>query len=207
MIRLILFGSAHSRRRNQTGWSDPAPIRHVLATLRPDVVIHGASPGGGADELADVEAHAAGIQVDPCPVDHALDGPWPAAGHRRNERMDRDKRPHIGAGFVVGRVGSPLTSGSAGMARILRARGVPVVVYREDGVELAGGLGEALVLVRGLWRLCPAVEPAGRALRAAWEAERAGSPEVNVLWEGARAEVALVAREWPRFGPWLGTVG
>lgn len=39
----------------------------------------------------------------PCPVDPALDGPWPAAGHRRNERMLRAHKPKALIAFPGGR--------------------------------------------------------------------------------------------------------
>ncbi len=72
-MRLLVFGS--SARRGATGWTNPAPVRELLATLRPDVVGHGASPAGGADALADSEAEAAGIPRGPFHVDPELDGP------------------------------------------------------------------------------------------------------------------------------------
>jgi hypothetical protein len=56
-------------------------------------IIHGACSLGGADALAGAWAHDRGIPVDPYPVDHTLDGPWPGAGPRRNQRMFDKSRP------------------------------------------------------------------------------------------------------------------
>lgn len=209
-MRLIVFGSAHSKRRNQVGWTRPEPLRSILTIVRPDVVIDGESPGGGGDKVAREEAERAGIPRDPCPYNRDMDGPTPAGFHRRNERMDREKRPTHGIGLIVGNVGSPQSSGSAGMARILRARGVPVVIYREDGIDapsvtIGQGIDSALRLVRGLYRLTPEVAHAGHALRAAWEAERqrADIREVIALVRGAHGEVMKLRGEMPRIGPWL----
>ena len=208
MIRLLLFGS--SARRGATGWTDPAPIGRLLDAACPDLVIEGESPGGGADILAREQAEARSIVVLACPVDHALDGPWPAAGHRRNERMFR-LRPTHAAGFVSGLRGSTLSRGSAGMARIC-SHGlpghppVPLIVYRDDGLELPrGGLVDALALLRLLYRTTPEVAAAGAAARVALDARAAGaSPEdVAALLAGARGEVEMVMGEQTRAAPWL----
>lgn len=91
----------------------------------------------GADELSDFIAAELGQDRDPYPV-RAEE--WsrigPAAGHRRNARMDREGAPVEGREFASGLRGSPISSGTAGMAAILRRRGVPVIVHREDGIEL-----------------------------------------------------------------------
>ena len=210
-MRVLLFGS--SARRGATGWTDPAPIGRLLDAACPSLVIEGESPGGGADILAREQAEARSIVVLPCPVDHALDGSWPAAGHRRNERMFR-LRPTHAAGFISGRVGSPLSRGSAGMARIC-ANGlpgyppIPLVLYRDDGIELPpGSLRPAYDLLRLLWRTTPEVAAAGKATRDALDAQAAGaSPgDVAALTAGACGEVEKVMREQPRAAPWLAVV-
>jgi hypothetical protein len=204
-MRALLFGSR--------SWLDPAPIGRLLDAATPDLVIEGESPGGGADILAREQAEARGILVLPCPVDHALDGPWPAAGHRRNERQFR-LRPTHAAGFISGKVGTPFSRGSAGMARICM-RGlpgyppIPLVIYRDDGLELPrGGLVEALALLRLLYRTTPEVAAAGAAARTALEARAAGAPpeDVAALLAGARGEVEKVMGEQPRAAPWLAVV-
>lgn len=208
-MRALLFGS--SARRGATGWTDGARIVSLLTTARPDVVIEGESPCGGADRLVRIAAESLGIPVDPYPQRDDVDGP--RGFLRRNERMHREGRPHVAAGFVSGRVGSPLSGGSAHMADVCRRAGTPVVVYREDGIELPpqhgaplrDDLATALGIVRGLYRICPDVEPAGRALRAAWDAERARAPvgDVVVMARGALGEVEKIAGEQSRVGPWL----
>lgn len=57
------------------------------------VLVHGACPTG-ADKIMGEVAPEIGFEVRPYPVDHALDGPWPQAGPRRNSRMlDEENRP------------------------------------------------------------------------------------------------------------------
>jgi hypothetical protein len=51
------------------------------------------------DMLADFAAHGCGYSVEPYPVDHRLDGPWPAAGPRRNARMLLEGKPTHGLAF------------------------------------------------------------------------------------------------------------
>lgn len=68
-------------------------------------VIHGRCSryvGGcqvSADMLIDLAADCFGLTREPYPVDHALDGPWPKAGPRRNARMLRVGRPARGLAF------------------------------------------------------------------------------------------------------------
>ena len=99
----------------------------------PTVIIEGEAIG--ADQCARRWANARTAGVAAYPVDISKDGDWPAAGHRRNERMHRCGRPDRAIGFISGKVGSPMSKGSAGMLAICRRAGTPVVVYREDGVE------------------------------------------------------------------------
>jgi len=67
-------------------WTDRATVLAWLRRFpRGTVVIHGAARG--ADTIAGEEAFALGFTVRRYPVDPALDGPWPAAGIRRNARM------------------------------------------------------------------------------------------------------------------------
>lgn len=64
------------------------------------VVIHGACPTG-ADSIAHWEAMRHGLRVETYPVDHELDGPWPAAGPKRNSRMIRESKPEFCFGFAT----------------------------------------------------------------------------------------------------------
>jgi hypothetical protein len=67
------------------------------------------------DMIADFAARNLGHDVEPYPVDHAIDGPWPAAGPRRNARMLGDGAPDRGLAF------GPLYK----PARSVLVRGIP----------------------------------------------------------------------------------
>lgn len=84
------------------------------------VLIEGGAPG--TDRFARRWAEDRGVATDPCPVDHALDGPWPAAGPRRNARMLRKKKPDRGLAFVA----DPPTRETADMVRKMKRGGLEV---------------------------------------------------------------------------------
>lgn len=72
-------------------WRDLDAVADVIGALQEEfgerlVIVHGACPTG-ADNLAHIVCANLGVATDPYPVDHKLDGPWPAAGPRRNRRM------------------------------------------------------------------------------------------------------------------------
>lgn len=83
-----------------------------------DTLINGGAPG--ADDLAEIWAHANSIEVQTYWVDHSLDGPWPGAGPKRNKRMYDSSKPHLVIAFPGGR-------GTASMVRIARAGGTYVL--------------------------------------------------------------------------------
>lgn len=222
MIALV-FGSRD--------WHAPEPIDSFLAALAPSLLVHGACGLDEGDPIdpdrmrgADGHAHRAaaarGIPIAPHPAAWKRLGK--AAGMRRNAEMPQRHRIHVAAGWITGKVGAPMSPGSAGMARICQrslpgVAPIPVVVFREGGAvelparpdaPLAEHLGCALAQVRGLYRTTPAVEPAGKALRAAWEAERGGAPmaDVQAMLRGALGEVEKLVVEQPRIAPWLGVV-
>lgn len=233
-MRCLIFGSSH--RRGSTGWTDGQRILYLLTIARPDVVIEGESPAGGADRLARIGAESLGIHVDPCPHDPRVDGPAPGGLFARNARMRREKRPHVGACFGSGKVGEPLSSGSAdmlaicerglwkgrGKAKELVAPPIPVVVYREDGIDMpratdpdcpgdpmAGDLWYARRTLRGLVRFAREdVIEAGLAVAAAHDRVRARMPTsavrpyVAAAWNAVET---LRARQG-RLGPWLDVV-
>lgn len=102
-----------------------ATLSRVLAKHEIECVIEGECPTRvNADKLARRWAGANGILVVACPVDRALDGPWPGAGPRRNARMLAEHRPTAGVEFPGGR-------GTKDMGRRLREAGVGV--WRVDG--------------------------------------------------------------------------
>lgn len=153
--RLLYFGSRSwidvqpglsiedAKRQLRVGRVYKGPrYRAVHAQMSADVarfdgwieVIEGEADG--ADRLARKVASELLQGVRMFLVDHAKDGPWPAAGHRRNARMYREGQPREGRCFASGRIGEPLSRGSAGMLSILQRAGCSVVVWREDGIEI-----------------------------------------------------------------------
>ncbi len=90
----------------------------------------------GADILSRLAADLLLLSHDDFPVDLKLDGQWPSAGHRRNERMAWKGKPTGGRAFISGRIGTALSKGSAGMLAILDRMGVPVILHRENGIEV-----------------------------------------------------------------------
>lgn len=213
MLTLLGFGSSH--RRGATGWTDPVPPRAILNVCQPDQTIDGASPSGGADDVFHDAAleHFMRRHLDPllarrCPMAPALDGPGGRAFLRRNERMYREHRPSLAVGFITGKVGSTMSSGSRRMAGIcltgLRGgyplEGVPacpVVIYRDDGVEPYADLATALAQLRRLYAVTkdPALVIPGQALKSLCE-----------IGDPAPAEVLAAlgyARDGSRWAPWL----
>lgn len=98
-------------------------------------VIEGECPTAvNPDKMARDWGDARGIQVHRCPVDHALDGPWPGAGPRRNRRMRDVYRPDAGVAFpqASGRWGR----GTLGMVKLLDEIDVKTwMVVSSMGVE------------------------------------------------------------------------
>lgn len=77
-------------------WMNAVAIRSRLAVLPADaVVIHGGARG--ADRLAEAEAKARGLTVDPYPADWQRFGP--AAGPLRNRKMLTVGRPDVVVAF------------------------------------------------------------------------------------------------------------
>lgn len=81
----------------------------------------------GADRLADEWAHANGVAVMRFPVAPNVDGPWPAAGQRRNGRM------------LAHAHGSPVS--------------VPLVVAFDGGRGTDGCVAQALSRGLRVWRV------------------------------------------------------
>ncbi len=140
-------------------WTDTADLTMQMAVLfgedRDRVVIHGgngdprARPPRGADVLAGWVAKGLGSGVVVFAVDHTIDGPWPGAGPRRNERMFRDGQPdrglalgslwrpnpHGGRRSYAGTT-TPLWkhTGTGGMVAIMLTASVPVRWVAAPGV-------------------------------------------------------------------------
>lgn len=89
VIRLLVCGSRnYTNRARLYAVLDAIHRKHAI-----EVLIEGECPEGGADKMSREWAESRGVPVDPCPVDHALDGPWPGAGPRRNTRQLVEKKP------------------------------------------------------------------------------------------------------------------
>lgn len=117
MIRILVCGG---RDFGNDDFADRAWLFRVLTSIHRRVriaeIIHGAARG--ADSLAGMWAKANQVSEWRFPVDHRLDGPWPAAGHCRNERMWRESRPDLVLAFPGGR-------GTAHMVRTARLGKTP----------------------------------------------------------------------------------
>lgn len=87
-------------------------------------IIEGAGPGvngqPSCDELVYQWRTSVGVAGERYPVNFTLDGPWPAAGPRRNQRMFREGKPERGIAFPGGR-------GTANMVGIMKKAGIPVI--------------------------------------------------------------------------------
>lgn len=114
-------------------YTDKTKIYNVLDALSPEpkdnptpgcwlpqglTIINGKCPTG-ADQIASDWAVVNWVPLLEFPVDHRLDGPWPAAGPRRNARMLQESRPDLVIAFPGGR-------GTADMVRRAKAVGVKV---------------------------------------------------------------------------------
>ena len=140
MLTLLGFGS--SARRGATGWTDRARLRAVIDTCQPDATVDGASPSKGADDAfhAEAVAHVLARGLSPdlarrCPMDTSRDGFHRGRYMNRNARQYREHRPLLAVGGVTGKVGSPLSSGSANMLSVCLAGETPTLVLRDNGIE------------------------------------------------------------------------
>lgn len=121
-------------------WVEQQPILDVLRLLPQDtLVVHGGARG--VDNIAGfVAKNLLGLQVRSYPVDHSLDGAWPAAGVRRNLRMLASENPHESDGTLVDlalvfTLTEEFSKGTGHMAKTLALGEVPFlkVFYRKSG--------------------------------------------------------------------------
>lgn len=117
-MRVLITGSRH--------WTNRDKIKSVLCTLRSKgsavVIAHGCCRG--ADVIAGGVAEGLGFRVERFAVDHRLDGPWPAAGPRRNQRMLTKFQPDLVLAFPKGE-----SKGTRGCIKLAQALGIPVEVH------------------------------------------------------------------------------
>lgn len=211
IVRLLGFGS--SGRRGSRPYTDPRPWRALIDACVPDFVGHGDSPCGGGDTIVDniSRPHFTARGLDPkkrvlrFPWNRIVDGTGNDRFMRRNGRMDRAFMANLAAGLVVGKVGEAvgtngcyLSNGSEDMARRLRARKVPLIIYRENGVEPFQSPEVALVALRQLYAVTrePALVPLGLALASHISSRLTMAAEV-------RGELNRAKEAAPRFAPWL----
>lgn len=93
-------------------------LQKVLTVHGIACIAHGATPGGdGYDWMADQWGAERGIRVVCYPVNVSVDGPWPGAGVRRNQRMLDSFQPDAFVAFPGG-------SGTRDMAQRCKKAGV-----------------------------------------------------------------------------------
>lgn len=104
------------------------PIEDRLRQLPPGtIIVHGGARG--ADSIAGYVAELLKFEVRAYPVDHELDGPWPAAGMIRNERMLLAELEGLDLGIAFQK--DPILSrGTGGMVKLLRKYEVPTEIIR-----------------------------------------------------------------------------
>jgi hypothetical protein len=125
-MKLIVCGSRE--------WRNVSLIREWMSRLpKGTIVVHGGARG--ADTIAGDEARALGFEVRAYPVDNAIDGPWPAAGVRRNARMLASE-PDVDAVFAFSWVVAPadrtapksITRGTSDMVTRALEAGIRVTI-------------------------------------------------------------------------------
>lgn len=115
-------------------YADVATMTRILDTLHKAKPIACLIEGGanGADMRAARWADTLCLTVATYAVDTLVDGPWPAAGPKRNSRMLVKSCPDIGVAFPGGR-------GTADMVRKLTAAKIGIVFVDAAGaVSLRG---------------------------------------------------------------------
>ena len=99
-------------------WTNEDLVRQELSLIEIGVLCHGAARG--LDTIAGKIATELGWLVIPYPVRVQVDGPWPAAGVSRNQRMLDDFMPDYALAFPL-----PQSKGTYDMIRRLIKVGVP----------------------------------------------------------------------------------
>lgn len=125
-VRLLVTGGrSYNNRRFLFSVLDGLHAQYVLTDVG-----HGQCHLGGADYLAGAWAREYHITEHRFPVRETVDGPWPRAGNRRNERMFHAFLPQI----VVAFKGGGGTKHMLDYALGARRRGYDVTVFdaRDD---------------------------------------------------------------------------
>lgn len=120
-MRVLITGSRK--------WTNRKLMAYVLDLLPEsyDVLVHGGAQG--ADLMANTLAGRYNFRTLAYPVDTSIDGPWPAAGVKRNTRMLEDSKPDLCIGFPTAD-----SRGTYDMLRKASDAGVPTLVVVDSGV-------------------------------------------------------------------------
>lgn len=124
-MRLLVCGS----RDAGTPYQVQDELGPILFEFSGDVaLIHGDCRG--VDRWAAEWAKSCNLPVSAYPVDEKLDGPWPAAGPRRNRRMLDTSKPDLVLAFWDGH-----SRGTRSTVEYAVQRGIPVriVPVRRSG--------------------------------------------------------------------------
>ena len=121
MFRILITGSRD--------WPDIPFMREALRSYTGCGVkwCHGGARG--ADSIAAHILREFSEDVKAYPVDTSIDGPWPAAGNRRNERMFNDFKPDLVLAFPM-----PQSKGTVNMIAYAEKHGCPVIRAVMDAV-------------------------------------------------------------------------
>ena len=116
-MRVVVTASRHIR--------DGHPIREELESLREHGGMTSVAQGGarGGDRHALMWAVNAGFPHKTYKVDTMIDGPWPAAGVRRNDRMLDSFKPDLVLAFP-----QPSSRGTWRCIESAVARGIRVII-------------------------------------------------------------------------------
>jgi hypothetical protein len=119
MKRLLVCGGRDFTDHELMTWA----LNRIHAERGIACIIEGECPTeDNPDKHAARWALSHGVSLFACPVDPALDGPWPGAGPRRNRRMRDLYLPDAGLAFP--RANSSWGSGTESMIRLLEEIGV-----------------------------------------------------------------------------------
>ncbi len=118
-LRVVVTGG-----RPKSGFTqkDAQELERAIWLLRPRQLAHGNAEGADIVSGAFVKKHGGVPFV--FSVDTEIDGPWPRAGHKRNERMINTFNPD----YVLA---APGGSGTAGCCAYAEKKGIRVVTVQE----------------------------------------------------------------------------
>lgn len=129
-MRVCFTGSRHFKSREQVRERVRQLVEEHGSKLE---VAHGKSPGGGVDRFVEDACMEFNVIEWPFPVrsgKNGIDGPWPAAGHKRNERMLRGFMPDMLIAFRA----SGKSNGTDHCVRTAHKLGIEVEMNGEESL-------------------------------------------------------------------------